>query len=150
MKQQEKTSLERLKGRWYIHLTNFPMWLKGNRTNPTFNYTIQEKNGIVGLTDEVIFVKNDKKKAIRGFDTPLNSENTKFEWRGNGWMKILKSRWQILHSTEKWAIIYFEKTLFTPEGYDIIARNETLSDELLIVIDAKLKELKIDNLENIR
>jgi len=92
MKLKDKTSLELLEGRWYIHLTNFPMWLKGDRTNPTFNYTVQEKNGVLGLKDEVAFFKNGKPKAIHGFDTPLNAENTKFEWRGSGWMKILKSR----------------------------------------------------------
>ena len=150
MKQQDKISLEELKGRWYIHLTNFPMWLKGNRTNPTFNYTIQEKNGVVGLNDEVSFLKKGKQTAIHGFDTPLNIGNTKFEWRGKGWMKILKSRWEILHTTEEWAIIYFEKTLFTPKGYDVIARNETLSKELLIEINTKLEILNIVPLTNIR
>ncbi|MGB0863768.1 MAG: hypothetical protein ACPGXZ_12675, partial [Saprospiraceae bacterium] len=131
-------------------LTNFPMWLKGNRIDPTFNYTIQKMNGITGLKDEVLFIKNGKEKAITGFDTPLNEGNTKFEWRGNGWMKILKSRWEILFLTEKWGIIFFEKTLFTPKGYDVIARNENLSEELLTEINAKLKALKIDSLENIR
>lgn len=150
MKSTNKTSLQSLEGRWYIHLTDFPMWLKGDRVNPTFNYTVQERNGIFGLLDEVMFVKNGKNKAIRGFDTPINKENSKFEWRGNGWMKILKSRWEILYTTQEWAIIYFEKTLFTPKGYDVIARNETLSDELLIVINAKLEELKIGKLKNIR
>lgn len=149
MKLQERTSLELLKGRWYIHLTNFPMWLKGDRTNPTFNYSIQEKNNILGLKDEVLFLKKGKQTAIRGFDTPLNQENTKFEWRGNGWMKILKSRWEVLYANEEWAIIFFEKTLFTPKGYDVIARNETLSGELLVQINAKLKELKIVSLTNI-
>ena len=61
-----------------------------------------------------------------------------------------KSEWEILYTTQEWAIIYFEKTLFTPKGYDVIARNETLSDELLIVINAKLEELKIEKLKNIR
>ena len=150
MQAQHKISLQTLEGRWYIHLTNFPMWLKGDRTNPTFNYSVQEKNGIIGLKDEVQFIINGEQKSIKGFDTPLNIENTKFEWRGRRWMKILKSRWQILYSTKKWAIIYFEKTLFTPEGYDVIARDETLSDDLLIEIEAKLNELELGFLINIR
>ena len=150
MNLQDKTSLELLEGRWYIHLTNFPMWLKGDRAEPTFNYTIQEKDGRMGLKDEVSFLKNGKSKAIRGFDRSLNEENTKFEWRGNGWMKLLKSRWEILYSNKEWAIVFFEKTFFTPKGYDVIARSETLSDELLVEINRKLKELKVDGLKNIR
>ena len=144
-----KVSLQSLEGRWYIHLTNFPMWLNGHRTHPTFNYTIQKSNDIIGLRDEVLFIKNGKRKAIRGFDTPLNVENTKFEWRGNGWMKILKSRWELLYVTEQWAIIYFEKTLFTPKGYDVIARDEKLSDEVVAEINAQLQTLNIPSLTNI-
>lgn len=39
----ESLSLTALNGRWYIHLTNFPMWLKGDRTSPSFNYKITRK-----------------------------------------------------------------------------------------------------------
>ena len=112
MKNQQTIPLHALAGQWYIHLTNFPMWLKGDRTMPTFNYKIGKKNGKEGLEDQVQFIKNGREKSIKGFDTPLNEHNTAFEWRGKGWMKVLKSRWTILYFTERWAVIYFDKTLF--------------------------------------
>ncbi len=143
MKNQQTIPLRSLAGQWYIHLTNFPMWLKGDRIMPTFNYTISKKNGIEGLEDHVQFIKNGREKSIKGFDTPLNEHNTAFEWRGKGWMKVLKSRWTILYFTERWAVIYFDKTLFTPKGYDVIARNEVLSPLELDDIYQKLADLNI-------
>ena len=43
---QNPNTLELLQGRWYIHFSNFPMWLKGDKTNPTFNYTIEKRGDI--------------------------------------------------------------------------------------------------------
>jgi lipocalin len=145
-------TLEALEGKWYILWSNFPMWLKGDKTSPTFNYKVATKNGIKGLTDNVEYLQNGIVKSIKGFDKPLNENNTSFEWRGNGLLSLLSSKWQILYfdNDENWAIIYFEKTLFTPTGYDIIAREKNLGEAALKNIKNKLKELKItENLQKI-
>ncbi len=143
-RQNTELELNDLSGKWYIHLTNFPMWLKGDKTRPTFNYTVDEKNGKKGLLDEVIYQKNGKAKRIVGFDKPLNAHNTKFVWRGKGLMGLLKSKWEVLYFNpqEQWAIIYFEKTLFTPAGYDVISQNKVLNIPLT-TIRQKLTELGI-------
>jgi hypothetical protein len=144
--------LEMLEGRWHIILTNFPMWLKGDKQNPTFNYKIAIKNGIKGLMDSVEYLKNGSIKSINGFDKPLNNSNTAFEWNGNGLLGLLSSKWQVLHldTKDNWAIIYFEKTLFTPKGYDVIAREKNVGEETLKKINNKLKDLKIgENLTKI-
>lgn len=139
-------SLEALEGKWYINQSNFPMWLKGKKANPTFNYTIKKKKGTLGLKDEVIFIKNGKQKSIVGFDTPIDKTNTKFVWTGKGILGILKSKWSVLYldEEENWAIIYFEKTLFTPEGYDVISRDKKLSANLKESIQAVLTALNIN------
>lgn len=141
----ENIKLEDLIGKWYINMTNFPMWLKGNKTRPTFNYSIAHRGKTKGLRDEVQFIKNEKSKSINGFDTPLNKENTAFEWRGDGWMSVLRSRWKILHldKSEQWAIIFFEKTLFTPEGYDVISRKRKLEDWKRKKVEEQLKKLEV-------
>jgi len=141
----EKINLQTLEGKWYIVLSNFPMWLKGDKTNPTFNYKIAEKDGTWGLIDEVKYTQNGRIKAINGFDKPLNSENTAFEWRGNGLLSLLSSKWQILYvdTTDQWAIIYFEKTLFTPKGYDVICREKQPNMLIMKKIEEKLSKLKI-------
>ena len=124
--------LETLAGKWYIHFSDFPMWLKGDKKRPTFNYTIVEKKGIKGLKDAVVYEKNGKQKAILGFDTPTDATNTQFVWRGYGFLFFAKSNWKIIYidSRNTWAVIQFEKTLFTPAGFDIISKNEKIEVDL--------------------
>jgi hypothetical protein len=144
--ENEFLPINKLEGKWYILLTNFPMWLKGDKTSPTFNYTVETQNGITGLRDEVQSWKNGKKQQILGFDTPLDETNRRFQWRGKGLLSLLSSRWEIIYLdvTKEWAIIHFEKTLFTPEGYDVIARSQRISPETLASIQSILLELSIN------
>ncbi|AFK01516.1 hypothetical protein Emtol_0362 [Emticicia oligotrophica DSM 17448] len=137
--------LEKLEGKWHILFTNFPMWLKGDKINPTFNYEISTKNGKRGLRDEVKYFQKGKIKSINGFDEPLNENDLSFEWRGNGLLSVLTSRWKILYFDEQtnWAIIEFEKTLFTPKGYDVICREKQPNELLLEEINKKVKELNL-------
>ncbi|MES2799645.1 MAG: hypothetical protein V4638_06485 [Bacteroidota bacterium] len=141
-------NLQVLEGKWHVVLTNFPLWLKGNKINPTFNYKVAEKNNTIGLIDVVEYTQNNKTKSIKGFDKPTNEENTTFKWRGKGLLSIASSKWGILHHerAEKWAIIYFEKTVFTPKGYDVICREKQPSEAIMKHIKEKLIELKIEDL----
>jgi lipocalin len=144
---KEQINLQTLEGKWYIILTNFPMWLKGDKKYPNFNYKITEKENVMGLKDEVKYTQNDRTKSINGFDKPLNIENTSFEWRGNGLLSLLSSKWQILYldTSKQWAIIYFESTLFTPKGYDVICRDRQPSSLIMRNVEEKLSELKIND-----
>lgn len=121
------------------------MWLKGDKTSPSLNYTVETKGAVTGLRDEVISQKRGKSQSIVGFDTPLDSTNTRFVWRGKGLLSLLASSWEIVCAdmTAGWAIMHFEKTLFTPEGYDVIARRKQLSPEMLANIEAALRECGI-------
>lgn len=131
--------LQFLTGVWFICATNFPMWLKGDKTEPTFHYSIRE-NGI--LNDEVAYRKNGKEKFIRGFDYQDEEDKNHFVWRGKGLLRLLKSEWQVaLRDPEgDWAVIYFSKTLFTPEGVDIVARKKDLSAETIQTIKNKMMQ----------
>lgn len=144
---KEQINLHELEGKWHVILTNFPMWLKGDKQSPNFNYKMAESDGVIGLLDEVKYTQKGRTKSINGFDKSLNIENTSFEWRGNGLLSLLSSKWQILYldSTKQWAIIYFEPTLFTPKGYDVICREIQPSSLIMRSVDEKLRELKISN-----
>lgn len=128
-----KTLLQTLAGTWFICSTNFPMWLKGDKIGPTFNYTIVQKKNETVLLDEVKYFKNGKQKTITGFDYPDKTDSTAFVWRGKGWLFFAKSNWKValLDPDGQWAVIWFSKTLFTPEGVDIISRTPTLPAENL-------------------
>lgn len=125
---QTPLALEDIAGRWYIHYTNFPRWLKGDRTEPHFDYGLGEKNGVKGLTDTVWALKKGRPTILLGFDTPTDGLNRSFIWRGKGLLALLKSHWQFVHTDfeQGWALIQFSKTAFTPSGYDVIARQATL------------------------
>lgn len=62
--------------------------------------------------------------------TAFKPAQTRYKWRGKGWLMIASSRWQLLgcsrdlspENSAAWAVTYFEKTLFTPAGLDIYSR----------------------------
>ena len=126
-----KVKLEDLEGKWYVQYTNFPMWLKEENKDPFFKYYIDKKNGKVGLRDTVGYYKDGDFKDIKGFDFPQNPENTKMKWKGSGWLFLARSYWEIKHmgKSKDWMLIYFSKTMFTPEGYDVVTRKSDLDPE---------------------
>ena len=132
-----------LLGTWFICSTNFPMWTKGNKTGPTFNYSLYSKptdNPV--LFDEVKYLKNGKQKSIRGYDYPDTQDLSRFTWRGKGLLWIARSKWQVaLKDPEgQWAVIHFSKTLFTPEGVDIICRRPHPDKVMLADIKKSMAE----------
>lgn len=118
-----------LTGTWFICFSNFPMWTAGDKTNPTFNYKIIQENNKTVLSDEVHYLKKGKEKTIKGIDTKSTSDANTFIWRGTGLLKLVTSTWKVALKDEEngqWAVIFFSKTLFTPEGVDIISKNPSL------------------------
>lgn len=135
-------SPEDFRGKWYINMTNFPMWLKGDRTSPSLNYEPETRNGITGLKDKVIFTKGGKETSIEGFDKPINDTGARYSWRGNGLLWLLESKWQVLYfDREKQLMItHFDKTIFTPSGMDVISRKKQLSDNEIEEVFNIIKE----------
>lgn len=143
--------LNKLEGVWYVNMSNFKMWLKGNKHNPRFTYALKVRKGITGLDDVVSYNQSAKEKQIKGFDKPLNESATAFVWRGKGLLILFKSKWEIVYQNDTWAVIHFQKTLFTAEGYDVISRQKNVEEPILENIRLKLKELKVaDNLQVIK
>lgn len=131
-------SLDQLVGRWHVLATNFPMWLKGDKTQPTFEYA---KLADGRLDDTVAYLKAGKRHTIRGIDTQHTGAPTYFTWRGRGWLKLFTSHWAvdaIDPLAGQWAVISFSKTLATPEGVDVIAREVSAEavEKARAVIDA--------------
>lgn len=131
-----------LAGTWFIVQTNFPLWLKGDKLNPTFNYTIIQKKGRQVLLDEVKYEKKGKEKTITGIDYPEEKNENSFTWKGKGLLFIARSKWEVklIDTEEGWAVIYFSKTLFTPAGVDIISRKPTISAEILKKIKTEMEK----------
>ena len=146
-----------LAGTWFICYSNFPVWLKGDKINPTFNYTITTRKEQNVLLDEVKYIRNGKQKTIVGYDYQDEKDSTAFVWRGKGILGLLKSKWRValIDPNGQWAVIAFSKTLFTPEGVDIISRAPEISEETVKEIKKlmeKDEDLKkhLENLNNLR
>ncbi|MBD2753634.1 lipocalin/fatty acid-binding family protein [Spirosoma validum] len=124
--------VQALIGTWFVGSSNFPMWLKGDKINPTFTYSITDKKANTNvLLDEVKYLKRGKPKTLTGFDYQDETDPSTFVWRGKGLLSVVRSTWKValIDPAGQWAVIWFSKTLFTPEGIDIISRTPTLSAE---------------------
>lgn len=89
---------------------------------------------------------SEKIKTVRGIDTPSGPDTRAWDWRGKGWLKVASSHWEFVdwstgegEEGEEWAVIWFQKTIFTPEGIDIFSRRkEGLREETVKAVKEKL------------
>jgi hypothetical protein len=123
-----------LPGRWVVKATNFPMWLSGERRDPTFEYVTLRDDPLV-LADEVTYTDLDGKvKAIRGVDR-WNGQG--FTWKMNGLRGMfVKSRWEVAGVRQGLVVLRFEKSVVTPAGVDVIVAEGLDATELRSVIAA--------------
>jgi hypothetical protein len=134
-----------LRGTWHVTHSSLPMWKKNK--NVKITYTPLPDNADL-LDDLVEYQPTDstKQKKVEGIDTPHTNTKGAYQWRGKGWLKFVTSHWQVLGYGEEdggWAVTYFQKTLFTPAGIDVYARQKGgLSDGLLDQIKAELKAVQ--------
>ncbi|MFT5824057.1 MAG: hypothetical protein ACI8ZM_005323 [Crocinitomix sp.] len=129
-----------IEGVWYVNMSNFPMWLKGKRQNPRIKYTVISDNKML---DEVTFEKKGKTKQIVGYDERSAEYKEGFIWQGKGLKSLFTSKWKILHYNKEYqvAVLAFEKTLFTPAGYDVISRKKAISPKVLLLVQQMLPKL---------
>lgn len=124
-----------LPGSWLVGASNFPIWLRGDRLLPRFDY---ELAGTAPLTliDRVSYLtRAGDTKVISGIDKfgPRG-----FTWRGRGMLKLFASHWQVIGAADdgSFVVIRFTKTRITPAGVDIITREGIDSMELRALIVA--------------
>ncbi len=111
----------RLPGTWSVAATNFPMWLDGRRHNPEFAYETIDGDELM-FADTVSYTTADgEPKTILGTDRLRGDE---FVWRGQGLLKLVKSRWQVVGADDAFdiAVIRFSRSRLSPAGIDVIVR----------------------------
>lgn len=129
----EKTLAGLLPGTWTVAATNFPLWLSGERTEPSFSYELIGENPLV-LSDDVGYLDAEgQEKHILGTDTVKRHE---FVWRGKGLLRLAKSHWHVAGASDDGTVaaIRFSKSAVTPSGIDIIVRSGTHHPELRALI----------------
>ena len=141
-----------LQGKWHVTHSTLPMWKKNQ--NVTITYTPLKENAEL-LDDLVEYqpLNSDKQKKVEGIDTPDATTQAAYGWRGKGLLKIASSHWQVLAYGEEdggWAVTYFAKTLFTPAGIDVYAREKRgLSEALLDRIKQEFKVVQDENVQKL-
>lgn len=121
-----------LEGGWHVLASTFPMWLDGKKTDPIFVYRFLEGGGPEKrLDDTVAYTESGRREIILGTDTQDPAMSSHFTWRGKGLLAAFSSDWVVMAAgpSFRWLILYFTKTIGTPEGVDVISRGAALSPE---------------------
>lgn len=134
--------LSKLMGTWYIVATNYDFWQA--RSYPTVTYQlISDETSVVKIFDRVAFQQNGEDKTLDGVDIQDPSFPSHFQWRGEGWLHIIRSQWFIvavgpeLDGDYTWVATWFADNMWgTGSGFDIYMRSpNTQQQELQKIID---------------
>ncbi|MBO1265728.1 hypothetical protein J3A84_11875 [Proteiniclasticum sp. SCR006] len=133
--------LKKLEGRWFLQYSGCPLWQKGSIDTISFNYELMHKGENLVLKEKVEFRKNGKMKIKRGFEIPMEGSNV-LNWKGIGMNKFFRNQSKVLYNKEGILIMWFEKTISTPESIDVLTRKKHLSAEESVYIFSILENLK--------
>lgn len=144
--------LKKLEGRWILQYSGCPMWKKANTDTITFNYELQHRGEELVLKEQVEFRRNGKMKTKRGYEIP-SEDSDLMTWKGIGMNKLFRTRSKVLYNDDGILIMWFEKTIHTPESIDILTRKKYLSAHESEYIFTILKEknfvANLDELESV-
>lgn len=129
---------DRLPGRWAIHATSFPMWLRGDRLDPGICYRLRRRDPLV--LDDVVEYRHERRgpRRIVGRDR-LRADG--FVWRGAGMLAVLRSRWGVTGIDGAVLAIRFERSPVTPPGVDVLVREGDAVPELRRSVAERLDAL---------
>ena len=122
-------------GLWHILGTNLNMWK--DKLTPTITYSIHDQlpDGRVHINDLVEYYTKRPfvgfvPTSISGIDTQLSNKPSRFQWRGNGVLKLFTSQFGFVFVDDEtpvgqpyqWVATIFGSTLFTSAGIDLMTR----------------------------
>ncbi|MGH3493469.1 MAG: hypothetical protein ACRDRL_19685 [Sciscionella sp.] len=121
--------LDALCGTWHVVRSTLPLWRA--RSDVTISYS-SLPDGQTARLDDVVAYGSTRRKTIIGVDSQDAKHPRLFHWRGTGLLsRLASSDWVLVGNDEnyrQWALSYFSRTLFTPAGMDVYARNESADD----------------------
>lgn len=127
--------MDAVDGTWYIVRTSLPFWKP--RQNPTVTYAPLPDGRVV---DTVSYTRRGRERLVVGVDEP--DPDGSWVWRGiTPLTRLVSSRWRVLASADDWAVTHFEKTLFTPAGWDVYCRSPRASPVIQRGFDVSCVEL---------
>ena len=97
----EKPPIQILQGKWYITHTTLPYFRDKRNLQVDYTHIPSDKPATPPTIDDLLTYETlalPVRKAIHGTDTVLQAGLGKYRWRGNGWLRIVSSHWEILGS----------------------------------------------------
>lgn len=140
MSQMVDSTLKAMEGRWFLQYTGCPMWKRGNVDAISYNYSLQHRGEELVLKDVVEFRRNGKMRTKSGIDIP-ESDGKTFHWKGIGMSnRFFRDKSRILILEDDLLVVWFEKTLSTPESIDILTRKRYLNSRESEYIFARIQK----------
>jgi len=144
--------LKNLEGRWVLQYSGCPMWRKANTDTITFNYELQHRGEELVIREQVEFRRNGKMKSKRGYEIP-SEDSEIMTWKGIGMNKLFRTRSKVLYNQDGILILWFEKTMRTPESIDVLTRKKYLnaqeSEYIFTILKGKDFAAYLDELESV-
>lgn len=150
-------TLPKLLGRWFMTLTSSPAW--HNKENVTVVYTLLPTSSSTAaatpLLDDLVTYQNrggEKLQSLRGTDTASATDPWTWTWRGNGWLRLVACRWEILGLGQEgggWLVVFAQKTVFTPAVLNVCTRRGELAEEVKAGIEEALSEYGVEELKGL-
>ncbi|KAL8860683.1 MAG: hypothetical protein Q9178_003036 [Gyalolechia marmorata] len=149
-------STTEIMGDWFITHTTSPVWKDKRRVQLTYTAKSSSASGIAErpqLDDLITYqtLTSTKLQTMRGTDTPSPGHPGSWTWRGNGWLKFVKSDWEIVgHGSSAvddgmkciWMAVLAQQSLFTPAVLNIYTRGKGgLEHDQLDEVVSALKDL---------
>lgn len=156
--------LEWLHRSWTVTHSTLKRWRTAQNLTITYGALPPAAGGNPRISDLVAYQSkgSTKVKTVSGADTAVaaaGGDLTAWNWRGSGLLKPISCPWEMIGwgervdaegRTEKWAVTWFAKTLFTEEGLDIYTdRREGMSEELEGLILAALATVGVESLQQL-
>ncbi|CAF0714175.1 unnamed protein product [Adineta steineri] len=125
----------RATGLWHILATNLNMWK--DKLTPTITYSIHDQlpDGRVRLNDLVEYYSKRpcvgyRPTSLEGIDTQLPSKASRYQWRGDGILKLFTSEFGFVFVDNEttsdrpyqWVAIICSSTLFSSGGINLMTR----------------------------
>jgi len=152
--------LEWLHRTWTVTHSTLKRWRTAQNLTITYGAHPPTSAGNPRITDVVAYQSkgSSKVKTVSGVDTAVGKDDlTVWNWRGSGLLKPISCPWEMIGwgervnaatgQTERWAVTWFAKTLFTEEGLDVyVDQREGMSAELEGLLLKALGEVGVESL----
>lgn len=148
-------TIDQISGLWFITRTSVAFWK--DKRNATVTFTQVKSNTSGALDNLAIYqtLSSDNLKSVHGTDRPSQNNPGTFDWRGNGWLSIASSRWEILRygvegNGGAWLLVHTQASIFTSEGFILYSRKkEILQSDVQMTLEGRLAEYQPGHLKEL-